>query len=247
MMELLHSLLPGTFNTRDLGGYALPEGGVTRRDILLRSDHLGRTGREDAALLAEWGIRSIIDLRRDDEVRKIPVPDLLQEQCVYVRLPVDNTPLFASRRNDSSFQLWELYAYMLEHQARHFAEAIHLIAGTLPHGVLFHCSAGKDRTGLLAALLLGCVGVSPDEIVMDYAATAAMLARKPPEEIATIPPDTDPDFYRMLLSCEGRHMEKFLALLAEKGGARNYLLGTGGVPADELDFVSACLTGRFTG
>ena len=236
------SLLPGTQNTRDLGGYALPGGGATRSRVLLRSDHLARTGEADAALLAAWDVRLIIDLRREDEVLKNPTSAPLAQRFSILRLPVDNTAFFARRKNDPSFQLWELYESMLAHQGPQFAAAVRQMARVLPHGVLFHCSAGKDRTGLLAALLLGCAGVSPADIVEDYALTERLLYDKPPEEIATIPPDTDPAFYRMLLGSGARHMEKTLQLLEGYGGPRQYLLDAG-VPQAELDFVLQCLCG----
>lgn len=232
------SLLAGTCNTRTVCGCRLP---------LLRSDHLANADEADLRALQSLGIRTVIDLRRDDEVARNPAGAPIARSLAVFRIPIDNSSLFARRRSDPAFQLWELYAHMLRCHAREFAQCVCRIAQGLENGggTLFHCSAGKDRTGVLAALLLRCAGVPDAQIVADYALSAEMLRAKTAEEVATIPPDTDPDFYRMLLSCEARHMEKALSLLDEMGGAQDYLLQAG-VPRRLLARLSQRLRSGFS-
>ena len=89
-----------------------------------------------------------------------------------------------------------------------------------------------DRTGLLAALILLCGGVPREEVVRDYACTRAMLADAPQQDVATIPPGTDPAFYQALLGCEEEAMEMALRELDRLGGARRWLLAAGAAPED---------------
>ena len=222
------SLLQGTRNTRDLG-VLLPGCGPRR---LLRSDHLAALTQEDADRLRQWGIGCILDLRRPDEQLRQPTPAFVPARVVEVT--IDNTPLFTVRRMDPTFRLGELYLHMLHVHGPVFARAVHLAAESLRQGqgVLFHCSAGKDRTGLLAALILLCGGVPREEVVLDYACTRAMLADAPKQYVATIPPGTDPAFYQALLGCEEEAMEMALRELDRLGGARRWLLAAGAAPED---------------
>lgn len=222
------SLLQGTRNTRDLG--VLLPGGAERR--LLRSDHLAFLTDEDARRLRAWGVGLILDLRRPDERLRRPTPAFVPARVELVT--VDNTPLFAVRRQDPTFRLEELYLHMLQVHGPVFARAVHLAADSLRRGqgVLFHCSAGKDRTGLLAALILLCAGVPRAQVVADYVRTRAMLKGAPEQDVTTIPPDTDPAFYRALLSCEPQAMERALDELDRLGGAARWLERAGASPED---------------
>ncbi|WP_367924155.1 tyrosine-protein phosphatase [uncultured Ruthenibacterium sp.] len=222
------SLLQGTRNTRDLG-VLLPGGKPCR---LLRSDHLAALTDADIRLLQDWGIGCILDLRRPDEQLRQPTPAALQNAVVPV--PIDNTPLFTVRRMDPTFRLGELYLHMLHVQGPRFVRAVHLAADSLRRGqgVLFHCSAGKDRTGLLAALLLLCAGVPRAEVIGDYLRTKDMLAGAPELDVATIPPNTAPDFYKALLGCEAEAMERALDEWDKLGGAARWLENAGADPAD---------------
>lgn len=237
------SILPGTVNTRDLGGYGMPENTI-RPHMLLRSDHLARTGQEDIALLSSWNVRTIIDLRRDEEVARLPAPEAIHREFTVQRIPFDNKPFFALHQDDPAFELWELYVYMLEVHAPRFAQAVTVIAQCLRKGgVLFHCSAGKDRAGMLAALLLGCARTPEQDIVADYGQTRLSLGARPLEEVTTLPPGIDSAFFHMLISCELRHMQKALAALTRLGGARAYLIKAG-VSEQTLDGVVSQLMSK---
>ena len=229
------SLLQGTCNTRDLG-ILLPGGHPLR---LLRSDHLAGLTEEDGWKLREWNIVRILDLRRFDERVKQPTPAFVYAQAEIVTLTIDNTPLFAVRRNDPTFRLAELYLHMLKTHGALFARAVEWTVESLAQnrGVLFHCSAGKDRTGLLAALILLCAGVPRWTVVEDYLRTRSMLGEKSAAEIATIPSNTNPAFYQALLGCERDAIETALDELDRLGGARAWLLACGAAQ-ETLDWLT---------
>jgi protein-tyrosine phosphatase len=162
--------LPGTLNLRDLGGYPTADGGVVRWRTLLRSDALSRLDDAGRAALAALPLRTVIDLRTDEEARDAP------SALGGVGARTFRIPLFtgeALSRLDP--ELAAVYRYMVDDRGTAIASAVGRLCG---HGALpglIHCSAGKDRTGLVAALVLGVAGV-PDEIIAaDYAMSAAYL------------------------------------------------------------------------
>jgi protein-tyrosine phosphatase len=163
------SVLGGCANARDLGG--LPAGGgVVRRGILIRSDALADltdAGRSD---LTRLGIRTVIDLRDDQE--RAHDPNRLDGVDVRtVAVPV----LPSGVRSVVEDGLPAIYRTMLDGSGVGFARVVETLAedGALP--AVVHCSAGKDRTGLLVALLLELVGVDRRSVVADYALTSRML------------------------------------------------------------------------
>jgi protein-tyrosine phosphatase len=172
--------LEAVHNFRDLGGYATADGRTTRWRILFRADGLYRLTPADVATLEPLGLRTVIDLRSAtelDERGRFPVD---VHPVIFHHLPiVDATWADVERpkyERDEDFLIWA-YQEMLTVGAPRFAAAFEALAepGALP--AVFHCAAGKDRTGLLAALLLGSLGVSRDDIVADYALTVEGMAR----------------------------------------------------------------------
>ena len=162
--------LPGTLNLRDLGGYATSDGGNVRWRTLLRSDALHRLDDTGRAALAGLGLRTVIDLRTDEEAEYAPSAlDGTGARAFHV-------PLFrAETIGTLPPELAAVYRHMIDDRGTAIAEAVGRLSaeGALPG--LIHCSAGKDRTGLVAALVLEVIGV-PDEIIAaDYAMSAANL------------------------------------------------------------------------
>ena len=172
--------LEAVHNFRDLGGYRTADGRTTLWRTLFRADGLYRLTPTDVATLEPLGLRTVIDLRSDtelDERGRFPVE---AHPVVFHHLPiVDATWADLDRpayERDEDFLIWA-YHEMLSVGAPRFAKAFDALAepGALP--AVFHCAAGKDRTGLLAALLLGSLGVSHDDIVADYELTVEGMAR----------------------------------------------------------------------
>ena len=184
----------GCSNVRDLGGHSTEDGERTRFGAVVRSDsraHLTDTGWE--ALLA-YGVSRIVDLRRDDELADDP-PRALEVEVVHISLMGGIEPgdpgwaalvAAAEAAPDVLAEYVLFYDWALERCRPAIARALAAVADAPPGAVVVHCVGGKDRTGLVAGLLLRLCGVSLDDVDADYAATEARL-RPTLGEVATAP------------------------------------------------------------
>jgi protein-tyrosine phosphatase len=161
--------VPGTGNLRDLGGYDAGDG-VTRWNALMRADALTDLGTDGRRALAALGVRTVVDLR--EPVERELDPDAISG----LELRVYEQPLFAGRVDLNTVRgLRGLYATALASCGDRFAAVVGVLCepGALP--AIVHCSAGKDRTGLVAALVLSALGVPDVTVAADYALTASYL------------------------------------------------------------------------
>lgn len=242
--------LEGTLNFRDLGGYPAV-GGVTRWGAVYRSDRLNELTGADLAHLGAIGLRTVCDFRYDREVEEDP--SRLPEGARIVRLAVGVAPGDNPRSLEDLIRAGEItqvttasmaegYLRMLETQAALFGELIRLVGQDEHHAVVIHCTAGKDRTGLGAALLLGAVGVDEDVIIEDYALTDDYRS---PHRLAEIGPQIeaqglDLDDLRVLFTAPAETMALTLGHITDRwGGIEGYLTGPAGVTAGELDALRA--------
>ncbi|MFG1705467.1 tyrosine-protein phosphatase [Nonomuraea sp. M3C6] len=159
----------GCFNVRDLGGIPVAAGGVIRPGAVVRSDCPERLTEVGWSALVRYGVRTIVDLRNDEERQG----DLLARpvSLTTVHVPLDDS-------GDTAFwsYLWEneldgsplYYRVFLERKASRCAAVLAAIARARQGGVLVHCGLGRDRTGLIAMLLLALAGVRSDDIASDY-------------------------------------------------------------------------------
>jgi protein-tyrosine phosphatase len=169
--------LPGTVNLRDVGGYPVAGGGGTaggkgtvRWGTLLRSDALHRVDDSGRAALSALGLRTVVDLRTDEEVRV--APSALDD----AGLQTFHVPVFdAAAIGRLPPELAAVYRYMIDDCGAAIASAIGRLCGDDALPGLVHCTAGKDRTGLVVALVLDVIGVPDEVIAADYALSAAYL------------------------------------------------------------------------
>jgi protein-tyrosine phosphatase len=169
MQHESHIVLDGTSNVRDLGW---PVSGPGRRRVV-RSAHLDQLSPNGRRAFAELGIAVVIDLRGKAEAAAAPMLDGTRR----VHLPIEPTvvaELLDQRARgtlnvDSAVAVMQgaYRRFVLDHAAV-FAELLHNVLAARQRPVLFHCAAGKDRTGVAAALLLTALGVPPDVIMEDY-------------------------------------------------------------------------------
>lgn len=161
----------GTFNLRDVGGVPA-EGGTVRRGRLLRSDALHRVDDAGRESLGRLHVTRVIDLRDDDEVAAAP------NALTGVPVEVLRRPIFGgwTQAPTAGFELGDLYAAMVSTRGAALAAAVGAIADAADGAVLVHCTAGKDRTGVVVALALGAVGVARGAVLDDYARTEENLA-----------------------------------------------------------------------
>jgi protein-tyrosine phosphatase len=219
----------GVYNLRDLGGLVGLGGRLVRRGRVYRSDFPGFSLDDEA--VTKLGLRSVVDLRHHGEVDSECPPWAAYgvEHAVWT---------LAAGKTDSWHARYPAY---LTHRPDTVVGAVRTVVNPASQPVLFHCAAGKDRTGVVAALVLSILGVAADDIVADYLITdevvVSILAR-----LRTVAPyaemlagDTDDD-----QRPQAGAMASFLEWLAERGGADAWLLDHG-VPADELDTARATL------
>jgi protein tyrosine/serine phosphatase len=172
----------GCLNVRDLGGHPTEDGATTRFGAVVRADSVRRLSDEGWREVVEYEIATIVDLRFHSELEADPPRDL-PVAVVHVPLfPEPGSPVWpeidaiARAAPSNPAVTGAFYLELLERFGGRFAEAVSAVAEAPPGGVLVHCTAGKDRTGLVAALLLRLAGVGLTEVGADYAVTERNLA-----------------------------------------------------------------------
>ena len=182
-----HLDLDGAVNVRDLGGYATADGRTIRWKTILRADNVGGLQPESQDALTAYGVRTVIDLRRDSQLEKLgnvfstsPHVAFYHQQMVTDATP-EEMAASSSAARDWLRRMEELeghalrsavYCMRLDTRQEAIRETLSTLAaaGTLP--ALFHCQAGKDRAGIMAALVLGLAGVRDETIAEDYELSA---------------------------------------------------------------------------
>src|SRR5690349_2445025 len=168
-----HIEIEGGYNVRDLGGYPTADGRVTRPRVLIRAGTLDKLTPRGQRQLSDYGVRTIVDLRDEQEAHEYP--DLFVQPMTYLNLPFFGDTLSAdetwSIHWTDSPTLHELYHHYFDRCQAQIKRIISAIAEAEP-GILFHCYAGKDRTGLTAALVMSSVGVPAEIIAEDYERTS---------------------------------------------------------------------------
>jgi protein-tyrosine phosphatase len=173
----------GCANVRDLGGLPTDDGGRTRRGGIVRADNVRRLTDDGWRSLVEHGVRRVVDLRFPEELAEDPPSDSPVE-VVHISLLGDaRTEEWLDEFNEAmdnspdaeAYLVWS-YLEFLERFKRQFARVFDALATAPDDGpVVVHCMGGKDRTGIVSALMLRLAGVPYDAIGEDYAVTAANL------------------------------------------------------------------------
>jgi len=231
------------FNFRDLGGYVTGDGHRTRWRTLFRADGLNRLQPGEEATFTALGIATVIDLRTGEEADhggRFPVHFC---DAAYHHLPMfDVLPDWPHDINDPDDYLSDRYLEMFATGRKTIARAFELLADPASYPLVFHCTAGKDRTGILAALVLSVLGVPDEVIAADYALSQEAMAR-----LVTWARDQQGVFARPrgvvpTIAVEARPgtIVAFLAKLRERAGHTG-LLGELGVADGDLDAIKRVL------
>jgi protein-tyrosine phosphatase len=243
---------PDCRNTRDLGG--LPSRtGVTRSGVLIRSDNVASLTAAGRQAMIEYGVTTVIDLRAESELKGSPGPPFSDfqsssavtsqrtesgsENPVHLHRPLvdDET---ASVLNQVA-TMPDRYMLMVDRRQAAFGAIFNAIAEA-DGPVLFHCFAGKDRTGLIAAMMLSLAGVEGEDIGADYAETDAQLATRYAEWLAKAAPERVEEM-RGELRCPPEWILSTLEHVERTwGGVHSYLEAAGVAQAD-IDRLSAKL------
>ena len=230
-------------NVRELGGLPTADGSETRFGSVVRADSVSQLSEEGWRALVGHGIRTVIDLRGDHEREEDP-PAELPVEVVHVpfmeaseaewEVIAEEIEAAAAAAPDVATSTRDVYLIFLERFRDNVAAAVRAVAHAPEGGVVIHCVGGKDRTGLLAALLLRVAGVPPDVIADDYALTEAALAPVQARWIAAAPDEAERRRRILLEPAPAAAMRRLLEELdARHGGVPEYLRGAG-VSDDEL-------------
>ena len=216
--------LRNAYNVRDLGGYACSDGKTTKWNNLIRGDDLTNLNEDETDFLINYGVKTVIDLRSENECSTNPDPFAQRSDVQYMNIPLmDNVmadpPPEMIRNFD--FSLSKTYADLADNAQPKIKKVIEAIIDS-NGGVLFHCAAGKDRTGVIAMLLLGAAGVSEADIISNYEVTFTYLkqnsdlvsqTRKYPSDVMMSKPE---------------YIEKLIDHVSEKyGTVKQYLYSAG--------------------
>lgn len=238
-------LWPDLLNTRELGGYETTEGRTVGWQRLVRSSDLDRLTPAGQAALIDYGVRTIIDLRTPWEAANFPCPFVQQEASDglprYQNIPLigDDNAAYES----AAAGVWlpsVTYRLILHHFPGQVAEIFRTLAHAQAGTILFYCHAGKDRTGVVAALLLALLRVSPEQIAANYAESERNVQPLLDEWLARVGDDLEQqERQKAIWSAQPATLLELLAFLAaDYGGVESYLLRAGVTP-DEIDTIRA--------
>ncbi|MCA9893701.1 MAG: tyrosine-protein phosphatase [Anaerolineae bacterium] len=173
-----HLKLEGTYNIRDLGGFPVEGGGITRQHVLIRAGNLDKLPTDSQNQLIKYGLKTVIDLRDEWEIRDYPNVFAHSETVTYLNLPLVGEQTIDSDAwqiwKDKTAPLHDIYIGYLENCQRQIGTIISALAESTPTAII-HCYAGKDRTGLITALVLAALGVPDAYIAEDYSQSHAQI------------------------------------------------------------------------
>lgn len=239
----------GGHNFRDLGGYSTRDGRAVKWGQVYRSGVMAKIDPEDVEGLHRLGIVSICDFRTNSERSRRPTTwhaggaiELVThdyEMSVGVLQEIAKSNLFDSTKVRKL--ILDVYTDLPEEQAPNYTALFRQLAsGKVP--LVFNCSAGKDRTGVAAALILLALGVEKEEVIADYMLTNEWIEslvgilQQEPEYGRWVA--EQPEVAYPLLRAEAEYLDTTLALLDDRyGGVEGYLTGRLGISAGEIETI----------
>lgn len=228
-------------NARDLGGYPTADSSATRWGAVVRSDNLAQLTEAGQQALLDHGIRSIVDLRMPDELDTHPNPFAVPagHGVAYTNVSFIDP---ASAPSGTFTSLADEYVDMLSRFPKEVATIVTSIARAPEGGILIHCHAGKDRTGLTSAFLLELAGVPRDVIADDYALTSVTLHASDQEWLENGPGERAEreKQYELYRARPEVMLEVLNQIDARYGGVRAYLQKAG-VSDEDIERVRARL------
>ena len=240
----------GCLNVRDLGGLPTLDGGETCFGRVVRADSVRQLSDAGWEAVADYGVRTVVDLRGDYELRDDP-PGELPLDVVHVPFMeanegewdaiVHEIEAAASAAPNATEATRDVYLIFLEHFRQNAAAGVRAVARAPGGGVVVHCVGGKDRTGLLCAFLLDLANVGIEEIAADYALSEERL--QPRFELWLAEAETEAE-REWILRVARTPAEAMVGVFGELerlyGGVRRYLRGAG-ASDDDLELAAARL------
>ena len=238
----------GCLNVRDLGGHRTEDGSETKYGAVVRADSVRQLTDEGWQSLVDYGIRTVVDLRMDEEREKDP-PAGAPVDLVHISLFDDDKAVFeeidaaAEAAPDVASATRDVYILFLEHFKANVATAIRAVANAPEGGVVVHCMGGKDRTGLVTALLLELAGVDDEQIAADYALSEERL--RPRHELWFAEAETEAELERLqrIAQTPAASIVGVFQELERRYGSVEGYLSDAGVSDDDLARARARLRG----
>jgi protein-tyrosine phosphatase len=237
----------GAPNFRDLGGYPSAFGGITRWGCVFRAGRLDLLTADDLAEFERLGIRTVYDLRREEERLRAPDPIASIHVCllsgVLANADMPDRASLVERDHGVQF-MRDMYVGLLAHASSEIGSIVTGLADPEALPVVFHCTAGKDRTGVVAALILGALGVARETVLDDFELTGRFVDDEHHEQMfqRMLEVGMGPEAAAGMLATSRRSMADALdALDASYGGPEAYLIEVAGVDPVTLAAVRANL------
>ncbi len=223
--------LEKALNFRDLGGYLTIANVTVKKDVLFRSDALTNLTPEDISTIINKNIRTVIDLRTKFEIEQGENKLAHLEGVDYYNISLmDNVHSneMNSLENTMPDSMGELYVSLLDNACSEIVAVFDIILNNSDYGTVFHCTAGKDRTGVIAALILDLLGVSFGDIIDNYIITEQLMEPIFTEMASKYENATGTIFPKYLFESRAESIEELLQHLYSKYfGAKSYLITNG--------------------
>jgi hypothetical protein len=230
-----HLVWPDLLNARDLGGLGSASGDETVWRRVVRADNLKKLAPAGVAAMVAYGVHTVIDLRDPRELEKFPNPLAATppQGVVFVNVPLISDAEWETIKDPARMAEGYVLTARLSHI--NIANAIAALSDATLGGVVIHCHAGKERTGVVAALLLSLAGVPDAAVADDWTASDAFLQPLYEEWLAN---ETDPAIRAKRSEGFVTHAEHIVDVLtyvrSTHGSVEEYLLA-GGLTTDQLD------------
>ena len=234
----------GCLNVRDLGGFAV-DGGETRFGSVVRADSVSQLTPAGWQALTDYGVRTVLDLRGDHEREDDPPRDLPVEvlhvpfmeaneqewnEIAEELETVAKQPRVADATRDA-------YLIFLERFRPNVGAAVKAVAHAPEGGLVIHCVGGKDRTGLLTALLLYLAGVPVEEIARDYAVSEERLRPRHDQWLEAAESDAERERLERITQCPPEAIVEVFGELERRYGSVEDYLRTAGVTDEEMELA----------
>ncbi len=239
----------GCLNVRDLGGHRTRDGGETRYGRIVRADSVRQLTDAGWKAVAEYGIRTVVDLRGDYELRDdpgdppldvvhVPFMEANEEEWKSIQNELDAA---ANAAPDVVAQTRDVYLIFLQRFGRNAAAGVRAVARAPAGGVVVHCVGGKDRTGLLCAFLLHLAGVGIEEIAADYALSEERLQPRFEAWLAEAKTEAEREWLHRIAQTPAESMVGVFAELERRYGGATEFLRCAGLSDDDLRLAAARL------
>lgn len=234
-MRLRYYMFENIYQFRDIGGYRTVDGRTVAYNRFFRSSALYGLSRDDQQQIYDLGVRTVIDMRTAVEIAQQGRTEFdrsFEIDVIHLPMVADHETLTSLGSISRSTALITGVEYV-----RPFLQQFFAITHRLDHAVVFHCSLGIDRTGLLTAMLLDILGVAHEEIISDFSRTNIYLAPRLPMLRQRRPNYLTPQQFEQLIVAHPQAMHELLQYVYQTYGSIREFLLHAGVPKSHIDSV----------